>query len=166
MVTVVEAKASDLGSIAEIGSEAFSGLRPAERGLEWVTACFSARPRMRYWVAKDEGGTVQGYILWMEKGGFRSEAVIELEQIAVRSTFRRRGIGRELVLSSLKEVEDGLRRRGARLKLIEVTTGSEQNALQFYKETLGAEPVAKIQDFFRGDEHVLVARKDHHARRS
>jgi ribosomal protein S18 acetylase RimI-like enzyme len=153
------ASEGDLPRIAEIGSEAFSGLRPTERGERWVRACFRAAPRMAYWVAERDGKVV-GYILWMEKGGFRDRAVVELEQIAVARAHQGKGIGTALVRESLAELEREIEDRGAKLKAIEVTTGTEQTAVEFYRRTLGAEVVATIPDLFRGDERILIARRD------
>ena len=152
------AREDDLGAIASIGSEAFSGLRPDALGRRWVDACWRASPRMQYWVA-EVSREVVGYILWVEKGGFRRDAVLELEQVAVRASRRGGGVGEALIRTSLEGLRETLRERGARLKLVEVTTGSEQGALGFYARVLGTEEVAKIPDFFRGDEFVLIARE-------
>jgi len=157
-VRVRAALVTDRDGIAAIGAEAFRGLRPIERGRAWVEACWRAAPRMRYWVAESPAGLL-GYILWVEKGGFREEAVLELEQVAVAEKARSRGVGAKLVTRSLGEFEEALRERGARLKLVEVTTGSEQGAVDFYRRTLGAEVVATLPNVFRGDEHILIARR-------
>ena len=156
-VEVRPARERDLEGIAEVGSEAFSGLRPLSEGRRWVEACWRAAPRMQYWVA-ERSGSIQGYILWLEKGGFRREAVLELEQIAVRSSLRGQGIGETLIRASLDALRESLRARGSRLKLIEVTTGSEQGAIGFYARVLGTEVAGRIPDFFRGDEYILIAR--------
>jgi ribosomal protein S18 acetylase RimI-like enzyme len=156
-VRVRAARRSDIARIARVGAESFSGLRPLHRAQRWVSACFAASPRLRYWVA-EEDRTVLGYILWMEKGGFRKDSVWELEQIAVTSASRRRGVGARLIADSLVSLNRSLARRGAHLKLIEVTTGSEQHAIEFYERTLNAKSVARIPDLFRGDEYLLVAR--------
>ncbi|MGA8302783.1 MAG: GNAT family N-acetyltransferase [Thermoplasmata archaeon] len=157
-VEVRPAVESDLGEIASIGSEAFSGLRPVEEGRRWVEACWRAAPRMQYWVALTSG-TVVGYILWLEKGGFRRDAVLELEQVAVRPTLRGQGVGEALIRRSLDDLRRALRARGSQLKLVEVTTGTEQGALGFYARVLGTEVAARIPDFFRGDECILIARE-------
>jgi GNAT superfamily N-acetyltransferase len=112
---------------------------------------------MRYWVAHSQSEIV-GYILWLEKGGFRSESVIELEQIAVRATWRHGGVGSLLARRSAAAIERVLLREGRTLKLVEITTGSEQGAVHFYYNSLGARPVARISNFFRGDEIVLISR--------
>jgi ribosomal protein S18 acetylase RimI-like enzyme len=151
------ARRSDVVRIAKVGSVSFSGLRPLRNGRRWVSACFAAYPRLRYWVA-EEGRDLLGYILWMEKGGFRQESVWELEQIAVSPSARGRGVGGRLITVSLAGLKRSLDRRGARLKLVEVTTGSEQHAVEFYRRTLNTKVVAKIPDLFRGDEYLLVAR--------
>lgn len=153
------ARESDLPGIATIGSESFSGLRPLAAATRWVQACWAARPRMRYWVAERLGGIV-AYILWMEKGGFRRDAVVELEQIAVQPSLRGQGVGGELIRRSLDQLTRLVEAEGRRVKVIEVTTGSEQGAVEFYRRTLGAEVVAKIPGLFRGDEFILVARRD------
>ena len=150
---------SDIPAIAEIGCEAFSGLRPFENGKDWVEACFRGYPRMEYWVAElGVDPQIAGYVLWMEKGGFRTQAVLELEQIAVRRGMRGTGVGRELATQSLRGIELRLQARGSVLSVIEVTTGSEQGAVEFYRRTIGAHPVAKIPGLFRGDEWILLAR--------
>lgn len=154
------ANKDDLLAIAEVATQAFSGLRPFHLARKWVRACYSASSRMEYWVAEVANPPqLVGYILWIEKGGFRKEAVFELEQIAVRADFRGRGMGAKLIRTSLKGLESRLRRRGSALKLVEITTGSTQNALTFYRRVLGARPVAKIPSFFRGDEYILIARR-------
>jgi ribosomal protein S18 acetylase RimI-like enzyme len=155
--TVRRAKESDIAAIAHIGSIAFSGLKPLSSAKAWVRSCWNAAPRMNYWVAESPQG-VSGYILWVEKGGFRKKAVMELEQIAVLPGSRRQGIGAALVASSLRDIKESLARRGSRLKVVEVTTGSEQGAIEFYHRTIGTESVAMIPDLFRGDEYVLIAR--------
>ncbi len=156
-VEIRQATKGDLAKIAEIGTKAFSGLRPEDSGLRWVTACFSAFPRMEYWVA-ESGRTLVGYILWNEKGGFRKDAVLELEQIAVSPNMRSRGVGRRLITLSLEGVRQRIQARGSHIKIIEVTTGTEQEAVEFYRRTLGAEVVAQIPDYFRGTEFILISR--------
>ncbi|MGI0131390.1 MAG: GNAT family N-acetyltransferase [Thermoplasmata archaeon] len=157
-VEVRPAGAGDLDEIAAIGSEAFSGLRPAADGRRWVASCWRASPRMQYWVAVRSGAVI-AYILWLEKGGFRREAVLELEQVAVRPALRGQGVGEALIRGSLEGLRVALRARGSRLKLVEVTTGSEQGAVGFYARVLGTEVAGQIPDFFRGDEFILIARE-------
>jgi ribosomal protein S18 acetylase RimI-like enzyme len=156
-IRVRPARATDLTTIARIGSGSFSGLQPLAVGRRWVRACWAGRPRMRYWTATQRGRVV-AYILWIEKGGFRSEAVLELEQIAVVPNLRGQGIGGVLVHESFQQLTLELTASGRRVKLVEVTTGSEQGAIDFYRRVLGAELVATIPDLFRGDEYLLIAR--------
>lgn len=148
----------DLAGIAAVGAESFSGLRPLAAAERWVRTCWAARPRMRYWVATHEQELL-AYILWLEKGGFRAEAVVELEQIAVRGAQRGRGVGGELIRRSLADLERAIEAEGRRVKVVEVTTGSEQGAVEFYRRVLGAEVVAKVPGLFRGDEYILIARR-------
>jgi ribosomal protein S18 acetylase RimI-like enzyme len=156
-IQIRPARHDDLDAIARIASASFSGLRPLSAGRQWVRACWAARPRMRYWVASRKGRLV-AYILWMEKGGFRREAVLELEQIAVAPALRGRGIGGVLVQESFQQLNEAIVASGRKIKVIEVTTGSEQGAIGFYQRTLGTKVVATIPDLFRGEEYILIAR--------
>src|SRR5512143_1590197 len=109
MNLVREYRSCDLFQVAKIHAEAF----PRQgRSEEWVRCNARAFPRMRYYVA-EASGEIVGYILWVEKSGFRESVVLELEQIAVRSQFRRQGIGAALIELSLDEVSSRIARRGA-----------------------------------------------------
>lgn len=148
----------DIYGVAKLNQECFSGNRDnSEMAALWISSNFAAYPRMQYFVAEDESGIV-GYILWMEKGGFRKEAVLELEQIGVAASQRGKGIGIKLIEESLREIKKFLADQGRRLKLVEVTTGTENEAQRLYKKTLGAEPECIIKELFRGDELVMIAR--------
>ncbi len=147
----------EIGKVAQIASQSFSGLKEPRKAWQWVNCNFRGFPRMKYFVAKSEEKIV-GYILWMEKGGFRNSAVLELEQIAVSPDFRGRGIGTKLIEESFKTICRSLAKRKANLKVVEVTTGTENRAQRLYKKTLGATPEAKITNLFRGDEVIMLAR--------
>jgi ribosomal protein S18 acetylase RimI-like enzyme len=154
---IKRANNQDLEKISQIASENFSGLRDVKDARQWVTCNFSAFPRMQYFVAEDSG-SMAGYILWLEKGGFRRESVFELEQIAVAKKFQGQGIGTQLIEKSLMEIKNHVEARGAKLKAVEVTTGTDNGAQKLYKKTLGANPECVIKDLFRGDEVIMIAR--------
>jgi ribosomal protein S18 acetylase RimI-like enzyme len=148
---------SELNRLAEIALENFKGHENYENALKWVECNFNSYPRMQYFIAKEDN-EILGYILWMEKGGFRKNSVWELEQIAVRKIHQGKGIGKELIKKTLEEIKKYLEQRGAKLKLIEVTTGTENEAQHIYRKYLGAEIEAVIKDFFRGDEVIMIKR--------
>lgn len=154
---IKKATAKNLNEIAKITSENFSGLNNIKDAKKWTKCNFSAFPRMQYFVAIS-GRKISGYILWLEKGGFRKESVFELEQIAVAKNFQGQGIGTQLIEKSLPKIKEYLKKRGSVLKAIEVTTGTNNKAQSLYKKVLGAEIECVIKDFFRGDEAVMVAR--------
>lgn len=151
------AKKEDILAMVCIAQSSFRGMRDLQKAKEWITGNFRAYPRMQYFVAK-ESGKVIGYVLWLEKGGFRKEAVFELEQIAVKPEKQGQGIGSRLIQGSLLKIEHYLKKRGDGLKLIEVTTGTENKAQQLYRKVLGAKVEAKIKNFFRDDEVIMIAR--------
>ena len=152
----------NINAVAYIASKSFSGLNGKNKSKNWIGCNFKAYPRMQYFVACLPAGRqkrrIAGYILWVEKGGFRNESVWELEQIAVDENYRGRGIGSELIEKSFEEIKKYLKKRKSIIKLIEVTTGTENKAQTLYKKTLGAKPECVIKDFFRGNEVVMIKR--------
>mgnify|MGYP001594815292 CR=1 FL=1 len=159
MFTVRSMRKGDFPVVSQLNRECFpkdnSTLSDAR---EWISASWRAAPRTSYFVLEDEQGQVIGYILWLEKGGFRKEAVLGLEQIAVAVSSRGKGAGRLLVTKSLEWLKDGLALQERTLKLVEVTTGTTNEAQRLYESTLGAVVVATISDLYAGDEVIMVAR--------
>lgn len=148
---------AEIKDVAQITSESFSGLQDYEEAVQWLKCNFRAFPRMQYFVALFQEDIV-GYILWTEKGGFRPESVWELEQVAVKKEFQRRGIGCKLIRTSRAVLGQYLLLQKRGLKLVEVTTGTDNAAQQLYEKALGAEVVATMPNFFRGDEVIMIAR--------
>jgi ribosomal protein S18 acetylase RimI-like enzyme len=164
MVTIKRMIKEEIPEAAKIGELSFSGLRPYQKALEWITSNFNAAPRTSYYGVYANGRLV-GYILWLEKGGFRENAVLELEQICVHPDYRGKGFARQLITESLRDRLDHLKSRGSTLKLIEVTTGTENEAQNLYRKTMGAEVVAIIPNLFRSDEAIMIARYEEVAKR-
>jgi ribosomal protein S18 acetylase RimI-like enzyme len=147
----------DINQVALLASQSFSGLKEIKNAKKWILGNFLNYPRFQYFIAK-HGGEITGFILWQEKGGFRKDSVFELEQITVNENFRGQGIAKELILQSLGQIKIYLKKRGSTLKLIEVTTSTENKAQELYKKTLQAEPECVIKNFFRGDELIMITR--------
>ena len=103
-------------------------------------------------------GEILGYIIWIQKSGFRPQAVIELEQLAVSPNFQNQGVGRQLITESLTLVNNHLSINGSTLKHILVTTRADNVAQQLYKSTLGAEIEATITNLYSDDEVLMIAR--------
>lgn len=148
----------DINQVVKIYLQCFKGMREFKTARKWITLRHNSFPASQYFVGT-LGKKIVGYIQWVELGGFRKNAVIELEQIAVSPDYQGRGIGEKIVRESLKQVSFYLRRRRSTIKLIKVTTGTTNRAQKFYKNILKAKQVAVIPDFFRSDEAILVARK-------
>ena len=111
--------AEDTGVVAKIHAQAFSRQHGSEK---WITSNFAAVPRIMIFVARDEQDKVIGYIQCIHKSGFRQDAVIELEQIAVLKTKQHQGIARKLIQESLTHVKDHLRDNKSVLKSILIST--------------------------------------------
>ncbi len=151
-------KAGEIGEVSKIASQCFSGMKDIKKARLWISCNFKAFPRARYFVAKD-GAKVIGYILWLEKGGFRKEAVLELEQIAVGPQWQGQGVATLMIKDSLAIIKKELKKQGRQLKLVEATTGADNKAQELYKKTLGARPVCVIKNLFRGDEVIMMSRQ-------
>jgi ribosomal protein S18 acetylase RimI-like enzyme len=157
--TIRDAQKDELGTMARINNECFpednSTLGDA---LMWVETNWRAFPRASYFVLLNEKGQIGGYILWLERGGFREKAVLELEQIAVTTSWRGQGCAKMLIRDSLSCLKGRLASQGRSLKLVEVTTSKENEAQLLYQSTLGAAPEAVLRDLFGGDEVIMIAR--------
>jgi ribosomal protein S18 acetylase RimI-like enzyme len=151
-IAIRSANPTDLEGIAAVHGKSF--VRQSH-SLEWVTATAKSYPRTRYFVAEHDARIV-GYIVWAEKSGFRAEAVVELEQIAVLPEFRDQGVGRALI-ESLVDVDEALRTRKARIKAVLITTRLDNKAWRLYQTALGAEVQATIIDLYSADEVFMVA---------
>lgn len=158
MYNVRLANRDDIAKIVKIYLESFHGMNKVEQVKEWIRLKYIGYPANRYYVIEDN--EVRGYVLWIELGGFRKDAVIELEQIAIEKMYQGKGLGSRLIKESLKDVKRELEIRGSNLKLIKVTTGTSNEAQRLYKKVLNAKPVAIIPDFFRGDEVIMIARSN------
>ncbi len=147
----------DINRVADVYLKCFRGMTKSADAKKWIKARHNSYPAAQFFVGAF-GSKIVGYILWIELGGFRKEAVIELDQIAVSPDYQGKGFGKTIIKESLKSVSSYIKKRGSTLKLVKVTTGTTNEAQKLYKDTLHAEPVAIIPDFFRSDEVIMIAR--------
>lgn len=147
-------ESADLEGAAKVHSLSFP--RQAH-SYEWLKCNFNASPRFLCFVAEDNGNVI-GYIIWMQKSGFRPEAVLELEQLAVLPKHQSQGIGKQLIESSLPLVKGQLAKYGSTLKHILVTTRADNFAQKLYTSTLGAEVEVTISNLYSADEVLMIAR--------
>lgn len=144
----------DLSQTAKIHKETF--IRQT-LSYEWLECTLKAFPRMLSYVAIING-MVAGYIIWSQKSGFRPEAIMELEQLAVQPTLQSQGIGKALIKQSLHLVRMQLTSQGSNLKHVVVTTRADNYAQALYKKVLGAQVEATVADLYSADEVFMVAR--------
>ncbi len=152
-VKIRAATEADLDHLARLHSESY----PRQfSSRQWVRSNFHAYPRIMLFAAEMDGVLV-GYIQWIQKSGFRKEAVLELEQIAVTPTWRNQHVGTTLIKESLQLVDVYLQAQGSQLKSVIVTTRTDNHAQQLYKSALGAMPQAVIKDLYSHDEVIMIA---------
>ena len=124
---------------------------------DWLQCNLSASPRFLNFVVESKGEVV-GYIIWVQKSGFRPEAVLELEQLAVLPSAQGKGLGKNLILDSLPQVKHKLAEQGSTLKHVLVTTRADNFAQKLYQSTLGAEVETTISNLYSADEVLMIAR--------
>jgi ribosomal protein S18 acetylase RimI-like enzyme len=125
--------------------------------LAWVSSNFAAFPRIMLFVARDDKDRVIGYVQWIQKSGFRKQAVIELEQIAVLSSCQGKGIGTQLIEESLKQIRVYLEDSNSKLKAILVSTRSDNKAKSLYEKVLRAKEIVVIKELYSSDEVLMLA---------
>lgn len=153
------ASKEDLAAIAAIHAACFSRQCRSE---EWISCHMAAAPLKRVFTAHTNGHII-GYAIWGEKSGFRSQAVIELEQIAVLPAYQGRGVASDLIGQSRDAVLRAIAERGASVRAVVVTTRADNNAQRLYRRTLGAEIVATIPRLFgEADEIVMLKELPHY----
>lgn len=158
MLNIREMVYEDIPYIVDIYMQSFKGMRDYNRVERWITIKFNSKPISIYYVALLDNKVI-GYILWSEHGGFRDNAIIELEQIAVSKMHRCKGVASRLIVDSLRMFnKDYIASRGARIKLVMVTTAYTNNAKRLYEKVLNAKQVAVINDLYASDESILIAR--------
>ncbi len=155
MVTIQAMNRNDIDAVARIHSEVFKRQQSSKK---WVTCNFMAYPRIMMYVARTTQEQIVGYIQWVQKSGFRKEAVIELEQIAVLPDMQGKKIGTQLVDLSLQSVKEYLAIQNSILKSIIVTTRADNSAQRLYEKTLNAKISASIKDLYSADEVIMLAK--------
>jgi ribosomal protein S18 acetylase RimI-like enzyme len=126
--------------------------------LNWIECNSNAYPKTQIFVAESKDKHIVGYALWSQKSGFRSEVVLELEQLAVHPTYQGMGIGSKLVRESLPQVQEQLKTRDAKIKHVIVSTRADNYSQLLYKKTLKAEVVSTISNLYSADEVIMISR--------
>lgn len=149
------ASKDNLGIIAAIHAACFPR---QSRSLEWIGCHIAAFPSKRVFAARF-GGKIVGYAVWGEKSGFRNQAIIELEQIAVLPDWQGRGIATRMIEVSQDAVLSAIAERDATVRAVMVTTRSDNAAQRLYRRVLGVEPVATIPRLFGGVDEVVMLKE-------
>ena len=146
-----QATNSDTKHISTVYSVCFP--REANHDL-WINSCFNSFPKSIYYVY-EEYNNIQGYILWSVKNGFRTNAIIELEQLGVHPDNSGQGIGRKLITQSFEMFKSHIAELGFNLGSVMVTTSEGNYAEELYKSTLGVTRNGIIKEYGSGNELIL-----------
>jgi ribosomal protein S18 acetylase RimI-like enzyme len=149
-----EATKSNLEHISNVYSACF----PRERNHDmWINCCFNSFPKSVYYVCESHE-CIQGYILWSVRNGFRSNTIIELEQLGVHPVHAKQGIGRKLIVESFKLFKSHIAGLGLDVGAVMVTTSEGNYAEELYMSTLGVTRNGRIEEYGSGNELVLFNR--------
>lgn len=153
-LVVRRATEKDLSAAAKVHELAF----PRQTfSKDWIDCVFRAFPKSQLFVA-ELNGEIVGLIFWTEKSGFRKEAVVELEQIAVHPDYYGKGIGVHLIAQSIIEVAEKIAERDAKLSHVLGNTRANNTALKLYQK-LGAQIIGSASAMFTADEVFLIISK-------
>ncbi|HEU5280800.1 MAG TPA: GNAT family N-acetyltransferase [Gammaproteobacteria bacterium] len=153
-VIILPMHSEDVDAVSKIHAEQFVRQNNSQ---QWITCNFAAYPRIMLFVARDEKDKVIGYIQWIQKSGFRKQAVFELEQIAVSGKNQSCGVGTLLIKQSLEQIKNYLRDSHSSLKAVLVSTRTDNAAAKLYETVLGAKKVAEIKSLYSHDEVIMLA---------
>lgn len=153
-IIIVPMHQDDVEAVAKIHLQQFPR---QEYSFKWISCNFAAFPRIMLFVARDEQDRVVGYVQWLQKSGFRKQAIMELEQLAVVTSYQSKGIGTQLIKESLNQIQIYLDDNNSTLKAVLVSTRSNNKAKALYEKALGAEEIAVIKDLYSSDEVLMLA---------
>lgn len=145
------ANKSDIKHISKVYSVCF----PKETNHDlWINSCFNSFPKSVYYVY-EEYNEIQGYILWSVKNGFRTNAIVELDQLGVHPDYSGQGIGRKLITQSFEIFKSHIAELGHDVGSVMVTTSQGNYAEELYKSTLGVTRNGIIKEYGSGNELIL-----------
>ncbi|BCE02611.1 GNAT family N-acetyltransferase [Marinicellulosiphila megalodicopiae] len=149
-----QANRQDLIELAQVHKQVFTR---QQLSFEWLECNLNAFPRCLFYVVEINDEII-GFIIWSQKSGFRPEAILDLEQIAILTDYQGQGLGAKLIEESLVLVKQQLAKQDSILKHITVSTRADNQAQRLYKKVLGAEIEATIKNLYSADEVFMIAR--------
>ena len=143
----------DIKDIATVHEKVF--IRQ-QSSLLYIKCVLSAYPLFRMFVFDDT--RIKGYAIWAEKSGFREQTVIELVQVGIIPECQNKGIGSQLLLTSLELTKQQIHKRGGTIGSIIITTSDDNPAITLYKRLFDVELCGAIPNIFKHPELILVAK--------
>jgi ribosomal protein S18 acetylase RimI-like enzyme len=155
-IKILRAEEINIHAIAIVNRDCFPFDTVSEAdAVEWIKSIYKGSPRLKLYIAKHNKEII-GYISWMEKGGIRPKAILELDQMGVHSSYRGKGVGKKLIRESLTDlVKKDLLPNNRTLEMVLVMTGASNDAQKLYKSTLNAQPECIIKNLY-GDSNELL----------
>jgi ribosomal protein S18 acetylase RimI-like enzyme len=147
-------KEADILGAAEVHRRAFPRQTFSE---EWVRCNLAAFPMTFCYVAEAKGKII-GLVIYVQKSGFRQEAIVEIEQCCVDPDFQGNNIGKSFAKETIPMVASEIAKRGAKLKTILANTRENNYPVISILENLGAKAIASISEMFTAAEVYYVIR--------
>jgi ribosomal protein S18 acetylase RimI-like enzyme len=163
MITIREATEKDLEKIAEIAISCFpqdfadgiSGNNSKKNAKNWIKERYLMKTFAKYHIAQEKGKTI-GYILHLMMGGV--SGVVQLEQIGVDSKYRRKGVGKKLILESEKFWQSYLQKQFKKslYKMLLTTSKVNHKAHNLYAKSGFKFETTMKKVFWGEDEEIWV----------
>ncbi|MEH6567010.1 MAG: GNAT family N-acetyltransferase [Halopseudomonas sp.] len=145
---------NDLAAAMQVHQHAFGR---AAQSPYWIEVTLEAFPRFLCFVAAD-AGQVLGYLIWSQKHGYRDEATVELDQIAVLPEHVGDEVARQLIEESMPHVSAQLASQGICVKHINVSLREDEHLHRPYQTALDVEVATAIAGLYRLDETLMAAK--------
>jgi ribosomal protein S18 acetylase RimI-like enzyme len=160
-IRIQKTEKKEIQAIAMVNRDCFpSDTVSVEDAADWIKSIYNGSPRLKLYIAKYNDEVI-GYISWMEKGGIRPKAILELDQMGVHSSYRGKGVGKKLIRESLADlVNNDLLPNNRTLELVLVMTGASNDAQKLYKSTLNAQPECIIKNLYGNSDELLMIARD------
>ncbi|GAA6131495.1 GNAT family N-acetyltransferase [Halopseudomonas sabulinigri] len=148
-------KRNDLAGAVQVHQQAFG--RQAQSPY-WIEVTLEAFPRFLCFVA-EEGAQILGYLIWAQQRGYRDEASLELDQIAVLPEFLSEQVARRLIEESMPHVSAQLASQGICAKHINISLRDDEHLHRPYQAALDIEVTTAISELYRIDKVMMAAKE-------
>ena len=147
---IAKSTQADVPALSEVAEAA--GLFPGEMLPEMIAPFLAGVPG-GFWLSCHLDGTAVGLSYTVPEE--MADGCWNMLALAVRPDLHGRGLGRALVAATEQELAE----QGARLVIVDTSSGDGFAGARAFYEALGYEAEARIRDFWAAGDHKITFRK-------